>query len=168
MKRIVMSLAAALLLIMTALAVTGCDSEPKTIEYYLSESPSAQQDIEESLAGLNNGDMDIEVTYEGNKIIVNCNLKTTYKKKVRKALRNSYKKYMKKNLREPMENAIASIERETGISGVQIQLIINNGNGKKIWSHTYPRVEKETDAPDQTAPEPESSEPEAETTEATE
>ena len=37
-----------------------------------------------------------------------------------------------------MENAVANIERETGISGVSIQVIINNGNGKEVWSEIYP------------------------------
>lgn len=138
MKRILTGLLAAVVFFVGALALTGCGSEQKTIEDLLSESPSAQQDIEDSLAGLNNSDMDTEVTYDQNKIIITCTMKTTYKKKVLKAIKKSYKKYLEENLTAPMENAAADIERETGITGVQIQVIINNGDGEGIWSETYP------------------------------
>lgn len=154
MKRFASIIIAAALIAVTAFAVCGCNSEPKTIEDYLTESPSAQQDIEESLSGLNNNDMDVQVTYEQNRIIITCSLKTTYKKNVLKTIKKSYKKYMKKHLTEPMENAVASIERETGISGVTIQVIINNGNGKEIWSQTYPLPE-ETETTGETTAAPE-------------
>ena len=149
MKRFASLMIAAALLVVTAFAFSGCNTEPKTIEDSLSESPSAQQDIEESLSGLNNNDMDVQVTYDQNKIIITCSLKTTYKKNVLKTIKKSYKKYMKKHLQEPMETAIVNIERETGISGVTIQVIINNGNGKEFWSETYPLPE-ETEATEET------------------
>ena len=154
MKRFASLIMAAVLAVVTALALSGCETEPKTIEDYLSESPSAQQDIEESLSGLNNNDMDVQVTYEQNKIIITCSLKTTYKKNVRKTIKKSYKRYMEKHLTEPMENAVANIERETGIEGVSIQVIINNGNGKELWSETYP-IADEPEATEETTGETE-------------
>ena len=126
MKRFASLITAVALVVMTAFVMSGCETEPKTIEDYLTESASAQQDIEESLSGLNNNDMNVQVTYDQNRVIITCTLKTTYKK------------YMKKHLTEPMENAVANIERETGISGVSIQVIINNGDGKEVWSEIYP------------------------------
>ena len=138
MKRFASLITAVALVVMTAFVMSGCETEPKTIEDYLTESASAQQDIEESLSGLNNNDMNVQVTYDQNRIIITCTLKTTYKKNVLKTIKKSYKKYMKKHLTEPMENAVANIERETGISGVSIQVIINNGDGKEVWSETYP------------------------------
>ncbi len=122
--------------------LTGCETEQKTLEDYLNDSPSAQQEVEEALSGLNNSDMDVTISYDQNRIIITGQMKTTYKKKVLKAMKKSYRKYMKKNLTDPMEDAISSIESETGITGVSIQVIINNGNGKEIWSGVYPQEEE--------------------------
>ena len=144
MKRAMAALLAALMTISTAFAVTGCGSEPKTIETYVTESPTVQQEIEESLKGLENSDMDVRVTYDQNRIIITCDMKSTYKKNVLKTIKKTYRKYMKKNLTEPMENAVGSIEQETGITGVSIQVIVNNGDGSEIWSQIYP-IEEETE-----------------------
>ena len=146
MKRSSLIILAIAMILVTAFALSGCGGEQKTIEDYLSESPSAQDDIESSLAGIANNDMNYAISYEQNRIILTCTMKTTYKKSVLKTIKKSYKKYMKKNLTEPMENAVSDIERETGIDGVSIQVIINNGNGKEIWSRIYPQEQAETDA----------------------
>lgn len=145
---------AAILCLMAAFALTACETEQKTLEDYLNESPSAQQEIEESLAGLNNSDMDVTVSYDQNRIIITGQMKSTYKKRALKAMKKSYKKYMAKHLTEPMEKAVSNIESETGIEGVSIQVIINNGNGKEIWSGLYPQsLEEETVATEETAAE---------------
>lgn len=149
-RRILLT-AAMLLVSAAALILAGCESEPKTLEDYLIDSPSSQQEIEDSLAGLNNGDMDVSVTYDQNRVIITGDMKTTYKKTALKAMKKSYKKYMKKHLTEPMEKAVSSIEQDTGISGVSIQVIINNGNGNEIWSETYPLQEVEETAAEETA-----------------
>lgn len=145
-KRIISILTALLLTAVTVLGMSACGAEPKTLEDYLAESPSAQQEIEEAVSGIENSDMDVWVSYKENRIFIRCQMKSTYKKSVLKEIRRSYKKYMKKHMEEPMLQAIAQIEQETGISGVTIRVRINNGNGKKIWAATYPKQEK-TEAP---------------------
>lgn len=142
---------AAVLVLLFAFFLSGCDTEPKTLEDYLSESPSAQQQIKDSLDGLNNSDMDVAVSYDQNRIIITCDMKSTYKKKVLKTMKKAYRKYMKKNLTKPMEKAVASIEQETGISGVSILVTINNGNGKEMWSQLYPLELAEQEAAEQEA-----------------
>lgn len=155
-KKAVPAIMIGLLFALAALMMTGCETEQKTLEDYLADSPSAQQEIEDSLSGLNNSDMDVAVTYDQNRVIITCDMKTTYKKKVLKAMKKSYRKYMEKHLTEPMEKAVSNIEQETGVSGVTIQVIINNGNGKEIWSEVYPlgtedetTVEEESSGTDQ-------------------
>lgn len=142
-------LLAAGLVLLLALVLSGCDTEPKTLEDYLSESPSAQQEIEDSLDGLNNSDMDVSVSYDQNRILITCDMKSTYKKNVLKTMKKAYRKYTKKNLTKPMEKAVASIEQETGISGVSILVTVNNGNGKKLWSQLYPLELAEQEAVEQ-------------------
>lgn len=142
-NRILPILLAMVFCLTVSIALTGCETEPKTLEDYLTDSPSAQQEIEESLSGLNNNDMDVSVAYDQNRIIITGDMKTTYKKRVLKAMKKSYKKYMQKHLEEPMLKAISSIEQDTGIEGVSIQVIINNGNGEEIWSGVYPEEEVE-------------------------
>ena len=149
-KRMLLT-AAILLAFAAAFVLTGCESEPKTLEDYLIDSPSAQQEIEDSLSGLNNGDMDVSVAYDQNRVIITGDMKTTYKKTALKAMKKSYKKYMKKHLTEPMEKAVSSIEQDTGITGVSIQVVINNGNGNEIWSETYPLQEEEEEVTEETA-----------------
>lgn len=149
-----------MLFCMTAVfMLAGCETESKTLEDYLADSPSAQQEIEESLSGLSNSDMDVAVTYEQNRIIITCNMKTTYKKRVLKAMKRSYRKYLEEHMEKPMASAIASIEQDTGISGVTIKVTINNGNGKEMWSELYPL---ETDDGEKTTEETTAEEAESE------
>ena len=136
---------AAVMILTAAFILTGCETETKTLEDYVSESPSIQEQIEDSLSGLNNSDMDVTVSYDENRIIITGTMKTTYKKNVLKTMKKSYAKYMKKHLPETMDNAVAGIENDTHIDGVTIQVIINNGDGKEIWSETYP-LEPEEEA----------------------
>lgn len=155
-------LLAAIFSLCILILITGCETETKTLEDYLVNSPSAQQEIEESLSALNNADMEAAVSYHENQIIINCNLKTTYRKTALKAMKKSYKKYLKKHLTKPMEKAVASIEQETGVTGVTIQVNVNNGNGKAIWSRTYPQEAEETEGSSEPESEPaEDSDPEA-------
>ena len=52
---------------------------------------------------------------------------------------------------EPVQDAIEWIEAETGFSGVTVDVIVKNGNGKRIVKETYPLQEK---LPDDTADNP--------------
>ncbi len=149
--RALLAAVAVLLGVAMAMGLTGCGQETKTLQEYLEESPSAMQDVEESLAGLNNADMDVSTDYKGNEIIITGDLKTTYKKSVLKTIKKSYKKNMAKTLTEPMEEAVVNIERDTGITGVTIRVIINNGNGKEIWSEVYPLSTEDEAADDGSA-----------------
>lgn len=144
MKRTLTILITAVFMLATVISITGCGSEPKTMEDYLDENPSAQQEIEDSLSGLENSDMGVSVSCEGNKIIITCEMKTTYENKVLDSIKSSYADYMT-GLKEPMEEAVAGIEEETGISGVTIDVIVNNGDGSQIWKGSYPEAQEEAE-----------------------
>ena len=138
MKRLLPILMSMVLAIVTVISLTGCGEGPKTLEDYVSDSPSTGQAIEKSLSGLKNDDMNYQVTYDQNRIIITCSMKSTYKKTVLKRMKKTYARYTKKHLTEPMTDAVRDIEQQTGLTGVSIQVIVNNGNGKEIWSGIYP------------------------------
>ncbi len=144
MKKITSVVLAAILVMTAALALTSCGSEPKTLEEYLAGNASAAQEIEDSLAGLENDDMGLNVTYDQNKVIITCELKTTYEDDVLDTIKGVYSESMDDALASSMNQAVADIEKETGIEGVSIDVIVNNGDGAEIWKGTYP---KDADTP---------------------
>ena len=138
------------LMLLTAVFMTGCETDPKTLEDYLADSPETRQQIRDAVAVVENKDMTADVSYEANKIIVKCKFKTKYKGKVLEKMSKSYRKSTRK-MAEPVQDAIEWIEAETGFSGVTVDVIVKNGNGKRIVKETYPLQEK---LPDDTADNP--------------
>lgn len=127
-----------LMAVISAAALTGCSSEPKTLEEYLSENAGAAQEIEESLSGLENDDMGLNIEYKKNKVIITCEMKTTYEEPVVSTLKKVYSEQVEKELGPALEEAAREIESETGIQGVSIDMLINNGDGSELWKGTYP------------------------------
>ena len=147
MKKKLLIIITSMMLVLTALVCTGCDKDPKTLEDYLADSPETRQEIRDAVAGIENKDMKADVSYESNKITVICKFKTKYKGEVLEKMSKSYRKSAKK-MAEPVQDAIEWIEAETGFSGVTIDVIVKNGNGKRIVKESYPLQEK---LPDDTA-----------------
>ena len=147
MKKRFSLLITALMLLLTSVFMTGCETDPKTLEDYLADSPETRQQIRDAVAVVENKDMTADVSYEANKIIVKCKFKTKYKGKVLEKMSKSYRKSTRK-MAEPVQDAIEWIEAETGFSGVTVDVIVKNGNGKRIVKETYPLQEK---LPDDTA-----------------
>ena len=138
MKKKLTRLAALLMVMMTVLAFTGCGaSEPKTLEEYIDQNPDARTKIEEAVASQGVDEMmDVDVNYEGNKVMITCSLKTTYDEDIIDAVIKAYQE-KESDLEGTVMTAISEIESDTGIDGVSIDVTIRNGDGSEIWKQHY-------------------------------
>lgn len=127
----------------SAVAFAGCGvAEPKTLEDYLADNEEAQKQIDESLAGMQSEEMSVNVAYEGNKIIITCPLKTTYEGDVANAVRDAYDA-AEPDMKASMESSIREIQESTGLSGITIDVIVNNSDGSELWRSSYGPVDSE-------------------------
>ncbi len=139
MKKAWTWIAAAVMIAALAVAFAGCGSEPQTLADYLSDNPDAKQEIEDSLAPLQNDDMSLSVAYEGNKIIVVCQLKETYEGDLADSVKRAYDESADV-LKNSMEASVRDIEESTEISGVTVDFVVRNGDGSEIWKGNYGSV----------------------------
>ena len=136
MKKITI-LATAIMMIMTTVAFTGCgSSEPKTLEDYLANNEEARQEVEDAVKEQSGDDMAVDVQYEGNNVIITSTLKTTYDADTLKAVSDAFDG-MGNELDNTIKESIAQIEETTGITGVTMDMIVKNGDGKEIWSKHF-------------------------------
>lgn len=129
------------MVIVSAVVFAGCaGSEPATLEGYLAGNDEAQKQIGESLAGLQSDDMRVDVSYEGNKIIITCALKSTYEGDVVQAVRDAYV-HSEETMKASLEASIQEIQESTELSGITIDVVVNNGDGSELWRGSYGPVD---------------------------
>lgn len=132
MKKITI-VATAIMMIMTTIAFAGCgSSEPKTLEEYLASNDEARQEVEDAVKAQNGDEMTVDVAYDKNNVIITSTLKQTYDEDTLEAVSEAFKANSE-DLTKTVKESIAQIEESTGITGVSMDVIIKNGDGKEIW-----------------------------------
>ena len=137
MKNKLTAIIAAIMMLTTAVAFSGCgETEPKTLEQYLADNESARQEVEDAVKAESGDDMTVDVAYEGNNIIVTSTLKTTYDEETLDAVSEAFEG-LGEDLGNNIKTSISQIEEDTGITGVSMDVIIKNGDGKEIWKEHF-------------------------------
>ena len=136
MKKITVIMAAIMMLAATV-AFAGCGaSEPKTLQDYMTDNEEARQEVEKAIDAKGSDIMDVDVAYEGNNIIINATLKETYPEDTLEAVSKTMESVAVES-ESTMRSVIAQIEESSGVSGVSMDVMIKNGDGKQLFSKHY-------------------------------
>ena len=122
-------------LAVSMLALGGCSVEkknPTNLEEYVEANEEMKAQIEETAEA-----SDLEITIEKNTI--------TYKFSYTETLKDSEIEEMHKALEASLaeqkatfNDLAASLEEETGLTGIQVVLVYVEGAGKELYTATYP------------------------------
>ena len=122
-------------LALSMLALGGCSVEkknPTNLEEYVEANEEMKAQIEETAEA-----SDLEITIEKNTI--------TYKFSYTETLKDNEIEEMHKALEASLaeqkatfNDLAASLEEETGLTGIQVVLVYVEGAGKELYTATYP------------------------------
>ncbi len=122
-------------LALSMLAMAGCSVEqknPTNLEEYVEANEDMKAQIEETAEA-----SDLEITIEKNTI--------TYKFSYTETLKDNEIEEMHKALEASLaeqkatfNDLAASLEEETGLTGIQVVLVYVEGAGKELYTATYP------------------------------
>lgn len=125
-----------------AMALCACGSsseetiESATFEQYVAENPDIQQQVEETISGMENSVLDVEVTYEKNTIIFKYTYIETYDNDEVETMKDMFEE-QSSMLETASEQIIEELSDATGLSGITIRFVYFNGDDTEIWSREY-------------------------------
>ena len=128
------------MLLSASFTMTSCGSKeeekPETLEEYVEQTENASKEIEGIGQSMSNELLDGEVDVKKNSIIITCKLKETYKSKEFEKLQKQFSEQFE-GYREDFDETLDSMQKESGIEGAEIQVIVQNGDGEEIYSEIF-------------------------------
>lgn len=134
-NKTILVMVSTLIIVSSSLVSCGGDGDT-TLEGYVEKNPDVQERIEKSLSSMGTDEMTVEVSFDGNEIVLVGKLDTAYSNDIRKAIEKS----MDKNDAEfdkAFKGAIEQIEGYSKIPGITIKLVMLDGNDEVVWSKDY-------------------------------
>ena len=142
MRKVISVILASLLLVSSVFAMSSCkakeEEKPSTLEEYVDQSDDAEKELDGISESMTNEILDGEVDVKGNAIVMTLKLKETYDSKDLDTLSEQFATQMD-NYRDTFDETIEDMEEESGIQGIEIQVIVQNGDGVEIYSDTFTR-----------------------------
>ena len=142
MRKVIAVILASLLLVSSVFAMSSCkataEEKPCTLEEYVGQSDAAEKELDGISESMTNEILDGEVDVKGNAIVMTLKLKETYDSKDLDTLAEQFGEQMD-NYRDTFDETIEDMEEESGIQGIEIQVIVQNGDGVEIYSDTFTR-----------------------------
>lgn len=139
-KKVISVILIGLLMVSAVFTMASCgkkeEEKPATLEEYVNQSEDAAKELDEIGTAMENEILDGEVDVKDNAIVMTLKLKETYDSKVFDALSEQFAKQIE-NYKDIFDETLESIEKESGISGTELQVIVLNGDGEEIFSETY-------------------------------
>ena len=139
-KKVISVILIGLLIVSAVFTMASCgkkeEEKPATLEEYVNQSEDAAKELDEIGTAMENEILDGEVDVKDNSIVMTLKLKETYDSKVFDALSEQFAKQIE-NYKDIFDETLDSIEKESGISGTELQVIVLNGDGEEIFSETY-------------------------------
>ena len=139
-KKVISVILIGLLMVSAVFTMASCgkkeEEKPATLEEYVNQSEDAAKELDEIGTAMENEILDGEVDVKDNAIVMTLKLKETYDSKVFDALSEQFAKQIE-NYKDIFDETLDSIEKESGISGTELQVIVLNGDGEEIFSETY-------------------------------
>lgn len=120
-------------LFIVSLTLTGCKGDKSDLEGYMNNNPTAKTNIEQTVSGMSTEDMETNISFEGNTVVVTETLNTTYSDRMAKKM----KEMLEEMPEDSFSGAIRDLEKTSGISGVNLKIVLKNGDGTDITERSY-------------------------------
>lgn len=132
MKKVITLVAAIMLLVTSSLALTGCGGT-KTLEEYVNSDSDVQQELSDLESSLGNGG---SITVKENNIELIYKYDQTFDEATATAMKPQLEQAMN-SMESQFQGMIDDLKEDSGIDDVSMTIVYQDANGTELYSNTY-------------------------------
>ena len=132
MKKVITLVAAIMLLVTSTLALTGCGGT-KTLEEYVNSDSAVQQELSDLESSLGNGG---SITVKENNIELIYKYDQTFDEATATAMKPQLEQAMN-SMESQFQGMIDDLKEDSGIDDVSMTIVYQDANGTELYSNTY-------------------------------
>lgn len=132
MKKVITLVAAIMLLVTSSLALAGCGST-KTLEEYVNSDSDVQQELSDLESSLGNGG---SITVKENNIELIYKYDQTFDEATATAMKPQLEQAMN-SMESQFQGMIDDLKEDSGIDDVSMTIVYQDANGTELYSNTY-------------------------------
>lgn len=132
MKKVITLVAAIMLLVTSTLALAGCGGT-KTLEEYVNSDSDVQQELSDLESSLGNGG---SITVKENNIELIYKYDQTFDEATATAMKPQLEQAMN-SMESQFQGMIDDLKEDSGIDDVSITIVYQDANGTELYSNTY-------------------------------
>ena len=132
MKKVITLVAAIMLLVTSTLALAGCGGT-KTLEEYVNSDSDVQQELNDLESSLGNGG---SITVKENKIELIYKYDQTFDEATATAMKPQLEQAMN-SMESQFQSMIDDLKEDSGIEDVSMTIVYQDANGTELYSNTY-------------------------------
>lgn len=132
MKKVITLVAAIMLLVTSSLALAGCGGT-KTLEEYVNSNSDVQQELSDLESSLGNGG---SITVKENNIKLIYKYDQTFDEATATAMKPQLEQAMN-SMESQFQGMIDDLKEDSGIDDVSMTIVYQDANGTELYSNTY-------------------------------
>mgnify|MGYP004486199717 FL=1 len=132
MKKVITLVAAIMLLVTSTLALAGCGGT-KTLEEYVNSDSDVQQELSDLESSLGNGG---SITVKENNIKLIYKYDQTFDEATATAMKPQLEQAMN-SMESQFQSMIDDLKEDSGIEDVSMTIVYQDANGTELYSNTY-------------------------------
>lgn len=132
MKKVITLVAAIMLLVTSTLALAGCGGT-KTLEEYVNSDSDVQQELSDLESSLGNGG---SITVKENNIELIYKYDQTFDEATATAMKPQLEQAMN-SMESQFQGMIDDLKEDSGIYDVSMTIVYQDANGTELYSNTY-------------------------------
>ena len=132
MKKVITLVAAIMLLVTSTLALAGCGGT-KTLEEYVNSDSDVQQELYDLESSLGNGG---SITVKENNIKLVYKYDQTFDEATATAMKPQLEQAMN-SMESQFQGMIDDLKEDSGIEDVSMTIVYQDANGTELYSNTY-------------------------------
>ena len=132
MKKVITLVAAIMLLVTSSLALAGCGGT-KTLEEYVNSDSDVQQELSDLESSLGNGG---SITVKENNIELIYKYDQTFDEATATAMKPQLEQAMN-SMESQFQGMIDDLKEDSGIDDVSLTIVYQDANGTELYSNTY-------------------------------
>lgn len=132
MKKVITLVAAIMLLVTSTLALAGCGGT-KTLEEYVNSDSDVQQELSDLESSLGNGG---SITVKKNNIELIYKYDQTFDEATATAMKPQLEQAMN-SMESQFQGMIDDLKEDSGIDDVSMTIVYQDANGTELYSNTY-------------------------------
>ena len=132
MKKVITLVAAIMLLVTSTLALAGCGGT-KTLEEYVNSDSDVQQELSDLESSLGNGG---SITVKENNIELIYKYDQTFDEATATAMKPQLEQAMN-SMESQVQGMIDDLKEDSGIDDVSMTIVYQDANGTELYSNTY-------------------------------